>query len=121
MAKKKKLTFTNGCAHIHTTRNNSIITISDEQGNVISWASSGSIGYKGSKKKTPYSAGLAAEKAAKEALDMGLKSVSVNVNGTGSGRDTAIRSLQAVGLIVTSINDVTPIPHNGCRPPKKPR
>lgn len=121
MAKKKKLTFTNGCAHIHATRNNTIVTISDENGNVISWASSGSIGYKGSKKKTPYSAGLAAESAAKEALDMGLKTVSVNVNGTGSGRDTAIRSLQAVGLMVTRINDVTPIPHNGCRPPKKPR
>lgn len=121
MAKKKKLTFTSGCAHIHATRNNTIITISDENGNVISWASSGSIGYKGSKKKTPYSAGLAAEACGKQAFDMGLRNVSVNVNGTGSGRDTAIRSLQTVGLMVTKINDVTPIPHNGCRPPKKPR
>lgn len=121
MAKKKKLTFTNGCVHIHATQNNTIITIADEKGSVISWASSGSIGYKGSKKKTPYSAGLAAEKTAKEAFDLGLRSVTVNVNGTGSGRDTAIRSLQAAGLEVTRINDVTPIPHNGCRPPKKPR
>ena len=121
MAKKKKLPFTNGCAHIHATKNNTIITITDEQGNAISWASSGSIGYKGSKKKTPYSAGVAAEAAAKQAYDLGLRSVTVNVNGTGSGRDTAIRSIHTVGLQVTKISDVTPIPHNGCRPPKKPR
>lgn len=121
MAKKKKLSFTAGAAHIHATRNNTIITLADERGNVISWASSGSIGYKGSKKKTPYSAGIAAETAAKVAMDLGLRSVKINVNGTGAGRDTAIRSLQAVGLEITNINDVTPIPHNGCRPPKKPR
>lgn len=121
MAKKKKLTFTNGCAHIHATRNNTIITITDEQGNVISWSSSGAAGYKGSKKKTPYSAGVAAEAAGKEAYELGLRSVYVKVNGTGSGRDTAIRSLNAAGLDITKISDTTPIPHNGCRPPKKPR
>lgn len=121
MAKKKKLTFTNGCAYIHTTRNNSIVTITDENGNVISWASSGSIGNKGAKKKTPYAAGIAAEHAAKAAYDLGLRSVAVKINGTGSGRDTAIRSLNTAGLEVTKISDVTPIAHNGCRPPKKPR
>lgn len=121
MAKKKKLTFTSGIAHIHTTKNNTIITITDEQGNVISWASSGSIGYKGSKKKTPYSSGLAAEACSKVAYDLGLRTVAVKVNGTGSGRDTAIRSINTAGLSVTKISDTTPIPHNGCRPPKKPR
>lgn len=102
-------------------KNNSIITLADEQGNVLSWASSGSIGYKGSKKKTPYSAGVAAEAAAKACIEMGLRSVEVRINGTGASRDTAIRSLQAAGLEVSKIRDVTPIPHNGCRPPKKPR
>ena len=121
MAKKKKLSFTNGIAYIHATKNNTIITLADEQGSVLSWASSGSIGYKGTKKKTPYSAGIAAEAAAKAVIDMGLKSVEVHVNGTGASRDTAIRSLQAAGLEVTKIKDVTPIPHNGCRPPKRRR
>ncbi|MCV3743629.1 30S ribosomal protein S11 [Ureaplasma sp. ES3154-GEN] len=121
MAKKKKLSFSNGIAHIHTTKNNTIISLTDEQGQVISWASSGSSGYKGAKKKTPYSAGIAAENAAKAAIEMGLKSVEVHVNGTGASRDTAIRSLNAAGLEVSKIKDVTPIPHNGCRPPKKPR
>ncbi len=121
MAKKKKINFTNGIAHIHATRNNTIISLSDEQGNVITWASSGSIGYKGAKKKTAYSAGLASEQAARNAYSLGLRNVAVHVNGIGSGSETAIRSLQTAGLKVTSISDVTPIPHNGCRPPKKPR
>ena len=123
MATKKKqhLTFTKGIAHIHTTANNTIITISDLNGNVISWSSAGAIGYKSSKKKTPYAAGLAAEAVAKEALNAGLLSVIVKINGIGRGRDTAIRSLQAAGLKIDEICDVTSLPHNGCRPPKKPR
>lgn len=119
--KKKKLSSPNGIAHIHSTSNNTIVTISDELGNAISWASSGTVGYKGSKKSTPYSAGIAAETCAKVAMDLGLKKIIVKVNGTGAGRDTAIRSLNAVGLEISEIHDVTPIPHNGCRPPKKPR
>ncbi|MGL4950944.1 MAG: 30S ribosomal protein S11 [Mycoplasma sp.] len=121
MAKKKKINFTDGIAHIHATRNNTIISLSDVNGNVITWASSGSIGYKGAKKKTSYSAGLASESAGKAAYTLGLRTVTVNVNGIGSGAETAIRSLQTAGLKVTAIRDVTPIPHNGCRPPKKPR
>ncbi|WP_027120109.1 30S ribosomal protein S11 [[Mycoplasma] testudinis] len=121
MAKKKRLSFNNGIAHIHASANNTIVTITDEKGNALTWASSGTIGYKGSKKKTPYSAGVAADAAAKEAMEMGLSTIKVYVNGVGRGKDTAIRSLQAAGLSITEINDVTPIPHNGCRPPKKPR
>lgn len=121
MAKKKKINFTDGIAHIHATKNNTIVSISDVNGNVLTWASSGSIGYKGAKKKTSYSAGLASEHAGKAAYALGLRNVSVNVNGVGSGSETAIRSLQTAGLKVTAIRDVTPIPHNGCRPPKKPR
>ncbi len=119
--KKKKLASANGVAHIHSTVNNTIITMTDVQGNAISWSSAGAIGYKGSKKSTPYAAGIAAEAAAKAAMGMGLKNVAVNVNGTGQGKDTAIRSLMAIGLNIIEINDVTPLPHNGCRPPKKPR
>lgn len=119
--RKKKLASVNGMAHIHSTINNTIVTITDLQGNVIKWASSGTVGYKGSKKSTPYAAGLAAEAAGKEAMALGLKSVIISVNGTGKGKDTAIRSLQAIGLEITEIRDVTPIPHNGCKPPKKPR
>ncbi len=110
-----------GCAHIQATFNNTIISISDETGNVISWASAGTIGYKGSKKSTPYAAQLASESAAKKAYDIGMRKVDVEVKGLGSGREAAIRSLQASGLEITSISDVTPIPHNGCRPPKRPR
>lgn len=121
MAKKKRLAFNNGIAHIHASANNTIVTITDERGNALTWASSGTIGYKGAKKKTPYSAGVAAEATAKEAMEMGLTTVKVYVNGVGRGKDTAIRSLQAAGLNISEINDVTPIPHNGCRPPKKPR
>ena len=108
-------------AHIHSTYNNTVISITDKNGCVISWASSGTIGYKGSKKKTPFAAGLAAEAAAKSAIDQGVKQVEVFVKGLGSGRENAIRSLQTLGLEVTAINDITPVPHNGCRPPKRPR
>lgn len=108
-------------AHISSSYNNTLVTITDKDGNTISWASSGTIGYKGSKKKTPYAAGLAAEQAGKAAMDAGVVKVEVFVKGLGGGRETAIRSLQAVGLEITSINDETPVPHNGCRPPKRPR
>lgn len=108
-------------AHISSSYNNTLVTITDVNGNTISWASSGTIGYKGSKKKTPYAAGLAAESAGKAAMEAGVVKVEVFVKGLGGGRETAIRSLQAVGLEITSINDETPVPHNGCRPPKRPR
>ena len=110
-----------GVAHIHSTFNNTIVTISDMEGNAISWASAGTLGFKGSKKSTPYAAGMSAEAAGRAAVDMGMKKVEVYVKGLGSGRETAIRSLQTAGLEITSISDVTPIPHNGCRPPKRPR
>ena len=108
-------------AHIHSTYNNTVISITDVNGNVISWASAGTIGYKGSKKKTPFAAGQSAEAAAKVAMDSGVKKVEVFVKGLGSGRENSIRSLQAAGLEITAINDETPVPHNGCRPPKRPR
>ena len=117
--KKTKRTIVEGQAHISSTYNNTIVSITDTKGNVISWASAGSIGYKGSKKKTPYAAGLSAEACGKAAFDMGLRKVEVFVKGVGAGRENAIRSLQAAGLEITAINDVTPIPHNGCRPPKR--
>jgi small subunit ribosomal protein S11 len=110
-----------GVAHIKSTFNNTVVTITDRQGNVISWASAGHVGFKGSRKGTPYAAGLAAEKAARVAMDHGMREVEVLVKGPGAGRETAIRSLQAAGLDVTVIKDVTPIPHNGCRPPKRRR
>ncbi|MBQ6687078.1 MAG: 30S ribosomal protein S11 [Bacilli bacterium] len=108
-------------AHIHSTYNNTIVTITDKEGNVISWASAGTIGYKGSKKKTPFAAGMSAEAAGKAAMEQGVVKVEVFVKGLGAGRENAIRSLQAAGLEITSINDETPVPHNGCRPPKRPR
>jgi len=108
-------------AHIHSTYNNTVVSITDVNGNVISWASAGTIGYKGSKKKTPFAAGQSAEAAARVAMDSGVKKVEVFVKGLGSGRENAIRSLQAAGLEITAINDETPVPHNGCRPPKRPR
>jgi len=110
-----------GIAHIHSTFNNTITTITDKEGNTISWSASGAIGFKGSKKSTPFAAGMAAEAAGKAAYDIGMRSVDVFVKGMGPGRETAIRSLQTAGLEVKSITDVTPIPHNGCRPPKRPR
>tara|TARA_B100000029_G_scaffold400702_1_gene399707 strand:- start:826 stop:1215 length:390 start_codon:yes stop_codon:yes gene_type:complete len=120
--KKKKLKVDpEGVAHVKSTFNNTIITLTDKFGNVISWASSGCMGFKGSRKSTPFAATQAAEKAAAEALGLGLSTVEVRVKGPGSGREAAIRSLRVSGLNVTSIVDVTPIPHNGCRPPKRRR
>lgn len=110
-----------GQAHIRSTFNNSIITITDEAGNAIAWSSSGALGFRGSRKSTPFASQMAAETAAKAAMEQGLKSVEVYVKGPGSGRESAIRSLQAAGLEITAIKDVTPIPHNGCRPPKRRR
>ena len=119
--RKIKKNIPEGQAHIYSTYNNSIVTITDLNGNAISWASAGTIGFKGSKKSTPFAAGQAAEAAGRSAVENGMKKVSVFVKGLGPGRETAIRSLQAAGLEVVSITDVTPIPHNGCRPPKRPR
>lgn len=119
--KKRKLADINGKAHIHSTVNNTIVTITDLNGNCITWSSAGAIGYKGSKKSTPYAAGLAATEAAKKAIVLGLKTVKVYVNGVGQGKEAAIRSLASAGLKITELNDVTPLPHNGCHPPKKPR
>ena len=121
-AKKRALKgITSGAAHILATFNNTIISISDAQGNVISWSTPGVVGFSGSKKSTPFAAQIAATDAAKKAHDLGLKSVAVYVKGPGSGRESAIRALQATGLEVTTIKDVTPLPHNGCRPRKKRR
>lgn len=119
--KKKEKVEANGVAHIKVTFNNTIISMTDVYGNVISWASAGRIGFKGSRKSTPFAAQIAAETAAKEAMDLGLKRVEVLLKGPGSGREAAVRSLQAAGLEITAIRDVTPIPHNGCRPPKRRR
>ncbi len=110
-----------GVAHIQSTFNNTIITITDTQGNAVSWASAGEMGFKGSRKSTPYAAQIAAETAAKVAVDQGMKTIEVYVKGPGNGRESAIRALAAAGLNVTVIRDVTPIPHNGCRPPKRRR
>lgn len=120
-SKKKERVEPHGRAHIKATFNNTIISLSDNYGNVISWASAGMMGFKGSRKNTPYAAQIAGESAAKTAMDFGLKRVDVEVKGPGSGREAAIKSLQAAGLEVASIKDITPIPHNGCRPPKKRR
>ena len=119
--RKVKKNVPHGQVHIHTTFNNTVITITDALGNTVSWASAGTMGIKGSKKSTPFAAGMAAEKAGKAATDAGMKTVDVFVKGLGSGRESAIRSLATVGLEVKTITDVTPIPHNGCRPPKKRR
>ena len=119
--RKVKKNIPEGTAHIHATFNNTIVTLSDKEGNAIAWASAGALGFKGSKKSTPFAAGLASEAAGKKAYDLGMRKVEVFVKGLGPGRETAIRSLQTAGLEITSIDDVTPIPHNGCRPPKRPR
>jgi small subunit ribosomal protein S11 len=118
---KEKKNIAQGIAHIQSTFNNTIISITDAKGDLISWASSGTVGFKGTKKGTPFAAQMAAESCARKAMEHGLKRVDVYVRGPGSGRETAIRSLQAVGLDVSVIKDVTPIPHNGCRPPKRRR
>ena len=119
--RKVKKNVPEGIVHIGATFNNTIITITDKEGNTIRWASSGALGFKGSKKSTPFAAGMASEQAGKAAYDLGMRKVEVLVKGLGPGRETAIRSLQTAGLEVTGITDVTPIPHNGCRPPKRPR
>jgi small subunit ribosomal protein S11 len=120
-SRKAKRTLSHGQAHVHATFNNTIITITDTQGNVVIWASAGSVGFKGSRKSTPYAAGLAARQAIKNAQELGLQELDVLVNGPGPGREAAIRAIQATEVRVRSISDVTPIPHNGCRPPKKRR
>jgi len=119
--RKVKKNVPEGVAHIKTSFNNTLVTITDKEGNAISWASSGTLGIKGSKKSTPYAASQSAEAAGKAAYDMGMRKVSVEVKGLGAGRDTAIRSLQTAGLEITTIKDVTPVPHNGCRPSKRRR
>ena len=119
--RKERKNVEHGAAHIQSTFNNSIVTLTDARGNALSWASAGGLGFKGSRKSTPFAAQMAAETAAKAAMEHGLKSVEVYVKGPGSGREAAIRSLQAAGLEITLIKDVTPIPHNGCRPPKRRR
>jgi small subunit ribosomal protein S11 len=122
VAKKKvKKNVQSGIAHIQSTFNNTIVTITDVSGNVVAWSSAGVRGFKGSRKSTPFAAQLAAEDAAKKAMEHGMRSISVFVNGPGSGRESALRALQAAGFKITLIRDVTPIPHNGCRPPKRRR
>jgi small subunit ribosomal protein S11 len=120
-AKKKRVVESEGIAHIQATFNNTLVAISDLAGNIVAWGSAGKSGFKGSKKSTPFAAQIAAENAAKEALNLGVKRVHVRVQGPGSGRESAIQALQAAGLSIRSIKDVTPIPHNGCRPPKRRR
>jgi small subunit ribosomal protein S11 len=119
--KKERREVRTGIAHVQATFNNTIVTITDKMGGVVTWASAGSVGFKGSRKSTPFAAQMAAENAARKAMEIGLKQVEVFVKGPGAGREAAIRSLQAVGLEITAIRDVTPIPHNGCRPPKRRR
>jgi small subunit ribosomal protein S11 len=119
--KKVKKTVVDGIAHVHASFNNTIITITDRQGNALSWATSGGAGFRGSRKSTPFAAQVAAETAGRAALDYGLKNLEVRVKGPGPGRESSVRALHAVGYKITNITDVTPIPHNGCRPPKKRR
>jgi len=119
--RRTKRNVSSGVAHIHSTFNNTIVTITDTQGNSIAWSSAGALGFKGSRKSTPFAAQMASEAAAKQAVEDGMKTIEVSVKGPGAGREAAIRSLQAAGLEVTAIRDVTPVPHNGCRPPKRRR
>ena len=119
--RRERKNITHGIAHIKSSFNNTIITISDQQGNVLAWASAGNVGFKGSRKSTPFAAQLAAETAARRAMEHGVRRVDVVVKGPGSGRETAIRSIQNTGIEVSGIKDVTPVPHNGCRPPKRRR
>jgi small subunit ribosomal protein S11 len=119
--RRERKNITNGIAHVNSTFNNTMITISDVQGNTISWSSAGTLGFKGSRKSTPFAAQMAAEDAGKKAAEHGVKNIDVEVRGPGSGRESALRALQSVGFTVTSIRDVTPIPHNGCRPRKRRR
>ncbi len=119
--KKVKRIVTDGIAHIHASFNNTIVTITDRQGNALAWATSGGSGFRGSRKSTPFAAQIAADRAGQAALEYGLKNLEVKVKGPGPGRESAVRALNAVGYKITNINDVTPIPHNGCRPPKRRR
>ena len=119
--KKVKRSVADGVAHIHATFNNTIVTITDRQGNTLSWATAGGSGFRGSRKSTPFAAQVAAEKAGQVAQEMGMKNIDVMVKGPGPGRDSAVRALNGIGLKISRIDDVTPIPHNGCRPPKKRR
>ena len=119
--RRERKNITSGVVHVNASFNNTMITVSDEQGNTVSWSSAGTMGFKGSRKSTPYAAQVAAEDAGKKAMEHGMRTLEVNVSGPGSGRESALRALQAVGFTVTSIRDVTPIPHNGCRPPKRRR
>ena len=119
--KRERKNIVTGVAHVNASFNNTMITIADAQGNTISWSSAGTMGFKGSRKSTPYAAQVAAEDAGRKAIEHGMRTLEVNVSGPGSGRESALRALQAVGFTVTSIRDVTPIPHNGCRPPKRRR
>ena len=119
--RKERKNVTYGVAHIKSSFNNTIVSITDQDGNVLSWASAGNVGFKGSRKSTPYAAQMAAEDAGRKAAEHGVRTLEVNVSGPGSGRESALRALQAVGMTITTIRDVTPIPHNGCRPPKRRR
>jgi small subunit ribosomal protein S11 len=119
--KKQKRIVSEGVVHIHSTFNNTLVTITDEVGNVVAWSSAGAVGFKGSRKGTPFAAQMAADAAAKKALEYGVRTVQVHVKGPGAGRESAMRSLQGAGFHITLIRDVTPIPHNGCRPPKRRR
>ncbi len=121
LRRRERKNITSGIAHVSATFNNTVITITDVQGNAISWSSAGGQGFKGSRKSTPYAAQIAAEDAGRKAMEHGMKTLEVNVTGPGSGRESALRALQAVGFTITAIRDVTPIPHNGCRPPKRRR
>ena len=119
--RKERKNITSGVAHVNASFNNTTITITDAQGNTISWSSAGMMGFKGSRKSTPYAAQMAAEDAGKKASEHGVRTLEVNISGPGSGRESALRALQAAGMTITTIRDVTPIPHNGCRPPKRRR
>ena len=119
--RRERKNITSGVAHVNASFNNTVVTITDAQGNTIAWSSSGSQGFKGSRKSTPYAAQMAADSAARKAMEHGVKTLEVEVKGPGSGRESALRALQAAGFTITSIKDVTPIPHNGCRPPKRRR
>ncbi|HTI85535.1 MAG TPA: 30S ribosomal protein S11 [Alphaproteobacteria bacterium] len=119
--RRERKNITSGVAHVNATFNNTVITITDAQGNTIAWSSSGSKGFKGSRKSTPYAAQMAAEDAGRKAMEHGMRTLEVEVKGPGSGRESALRMLQSVGFTITSIRDVTPVPHNGCRPPKRRR
>ena len=119
--RREKKNITSGVAYVNATYNNTMVTITDAQGNAISWSSAGGMGFKGSRKSTPYAAQVAAEDAAKKAMEHGMKTIEVMVKGPGTGRESALRALQSTGFTITSIKDVTPIPHNGCRPPKRRR